>query len=253
MARGSPEVQFRLPTIERWHQVLLIALFALYVVELVVMNLGFDLYAALAWHGFPGGVGAGGFQPWQPVTRFLVQGPQVPWVLLSLLVLYFFLPAMENVVTRRQLGVAVAFGALGGTIVPLAMDALGFAGGITYGWSPLVFSLFALFGLARPEETIWLVMFPLKAKWILWGSLVIALLQLLVVRSLDTFQTLGVWLGVVGWWHGFGPGARRRQLSRSARAIERELQGGPRADKLRVIDGGKSKPQGRQGGDDQVH
>ena len=52
---------------------------------------------------------------------------------------------------------------------------------------------------------------------------------------------MGVWLGVMGWYYYLGPGARRRQLTRQATRIERELS------RFRVIDGGKTDP------DDWVH
>jgi hypothetical protein len=252
MALGDPSVQFVLPSLEPWHRWLLGGLFGAYVLELVLHNLGVPVYDWLPWLTF-----GEGFAPWQVVTRFLVQGATqraVIGVMLSLMVMYFFLPTIESLVSRKQMGAAVLCGALGGTLLPLAVDATGLLGpSATLGWRSLVFVLPALLGLARPEATILLLVFPAKAKWVLWGELVLLLLFLLVERSLETFSGLGVWLGVVGWWHLLGPGARRRQLAGKAAGIENELRN------LRVIDGGKGKkgpgpgPQGRQGRDDWVH
>jgi hypothetical protein len=246
MPRAGSDVQFNMPTPERWHVRLLIGLFVLYVVELVAHIWLPALYQWLAWLEF-----GAGFQPWQLVTRFLVQGPGVIGVLFGLFVLYFFLPTIEGVIGRRQLGYAVLSGAVVGTLLPMAMDLAGIAHGAAMGWGPLVATLPVLFGLARPDATILLLVFPVRAVYVLWGSLVVAILFILVERSLGTFQTLGVWLGVFGWWHVLGPGGRRRRLAKKADAIERELKKSSSAN-LRVIDGGKSKPQGRQG-DDWVH
>lgn len=252
MPRAGSDVQVMMPTPERWHLGLLIGLFSLYVAELVAQNF-LPIYQWFAWFGF-----RAGFEPWQIVTRFLVQGPGILGVLLGLFVLYFFLPTIEGVIGRRQLGWAVLAGAVMGTVLPLAEDLLGMTNGMpAMGWGPLVTTLPVLFGLARPDATILLLVFPVQARWVLWGSLVVALLFVLTDRSLGNFQAVGVWLGVFGWWHLLGPGARRRRLAKKAEGIERELKnlgaGGKTSNaNLRVIDGGKSKPQGRQG-DDWVH
>lgn len=244
MPGGTPQVQYALPTLEPWHRSLLIGLFVAYVVELVLYNVGVPLYTLLPWYSLEGG-----FEPWQPVTRFLVQGASrgaIFDVLIGLLVLYFFLPAVEMLVERRTLGIAVAAGAIGGTVVPFAVDvagALELSGAL--GWTGLVMVLPVVFGLARPEQDILLFIFPVKAKWFLWGALVLALLNLLVEQSLDTFEGLGVWLGTFLWWHGLGPGARRRKLKTQADGIVRELS------RFEVIEGGRDRPQGRQ--DDTVH
>lgn len=246
MARGTPEVQVQLPTLERWHRNLLVGLFAAYVLELVLHNAGVPLYAWLPWFRM-----GDGFQPWQPLTRFLVQGASreaVVGVLIWLFVLYFFLPALEAVLERKVWLRAMIAGAVAGTLVPLATDLLGLCGpGAALGWGPLVIALPVLFGLARPDADVLLLIFPVKARWFLWGTLVIALLYLMVERSLDTFQGLGVWLGVAGWWTLLGPGARRRQLKKQAASVEKELR------RFQVLEGGKRTPQGPQGGDEWVH
>lgn len=233
---------------------LLLGLFALYVAELVIQIGLPEIYGWLAWQDF-----GAGFQPWQLLTRFFVQGPAaVLSVLFALLALYFFLPMMEGILPRRQLGYAVLAGAVVGTLLPLIMGLAGIAHGVAMGWTPLVVTLVVVLGIARPDATIFLYLFPVQARWFLWGSLVVALLYLLADRgSLGSFQGVGVWLGVYGWWHLLGPGARRRRLAKKAETIERELKnmgggGKPQNSNLRVIDGGKSKPQGRQG-DDWVH
>lgn len=248
MSRGQPQVQVQLPTLLPWHRNLLLALFVAYVVELVLYNAGVPIYDWLAWWSFA----SGQFEPWQPITRLLVQGASrgaVFGVLFGLLVLYFFLGPLEDILERRQLGRAVAAGAVVGTLLPLAVDALGLlsgAGNIALGWTFLVLALPALFGLARPDADVLLLFFPVKARVFLWGALVVALLILLVEQSLESFGSLGVWLGVYGWWNLLGPGARRRDLKRQARGIERELR------RFEVLEGGR-KPKNRPPDDETVH
>ena len=248
MPRGTPQIQYAIPTPEGWQRNLIIALFLAYVVELILANLDVPLYVLLAWSNWIGGEGA--FEAWQPATRFLIQGRSaVVSVLISLVVLYFFLPAMDAVVDRRALGRAVAAGAIGGTILPLVLDVWGILEAQPLmGWQNLVLVLPVLFGIARPDQDILLVVFPIKAKWFLWGSLVLALLLILAEQTLGSFELLGVWLGVAGWWHGLGPGRRRRELRQRASGIERELS------RFQVLDGGREGPQGSQdNGDDWIH
>ncbi|MEQ1569130.1 MAG: hypothetical protein ABMA64_26075 [Myxococcota bacterium] len=239
MARQFPDVQFAMPSLERWHKNLLIALLVAYVVELLLALTGAPIYELVPWFNF-----GGAFQPWQPLSHFLVQGNSggsVSSVVLSLVMLYFFLPMVERAVTTRQLGAAVASGAAVGIVVGLLADAAGLtAARPALGWAPLVYALPAVYGIARPNDTLLLLFFPVQARWVLWGSLGVALLLILAEHTLPTWEGLGVWLGVFGWWHGIGPGARKRQLLKKAGKVEREL-------KIRVLEGGKgSRGQGPQ-------
>jgi hypothetical protein len=247
MSRGTPQVQVQLPTLLPWHRNLLVALFAAYVVELVLNLAGVPLYGLLAWHGFS----TEAFAAWQPFTRVLVQGADrsaVFGVLFGLMIAYFFLGPLEEMLGRRKMLAAVVAGAVVGTLLPLSLDAIELLRGpdVALGWSFLVLALPTLFGLARPEADVLLYFFPVKAKVFLWGGLVVALLLILVDQSLSSFQTLGVWVGVYGWWNLLGPGARRRDLKRQGAKIERELR------KFQVLEGGRrsNRPPGH---DETVH
>ena len=121
MERGGPDVQFAFRTADGWQRNLLIGLFALYVLESIAQyTYGDVVYQVLGWTGATGWSAA--TTPWQPLTRFLVQGPDVFWVVVALLVLYFALPAVTDAVSNRDLGNALLAGAVGGTVLPFVVD-----------------------------------------------------------------------------------------------------------------------------------
>lgn len=244
MRQGAAGPQPQLPPLAPWMRNLLVGLFALYVVELLAANAGLPVQA-LAWHPF-----GSGFEPWQPFTRFLVQGRSVLGVLLGLLVLYFLLPAVDRLLTREQMSQALLAGAAGGTALPLLLDLVLVGGPGIHGWTVLSTSLVLLFGLAVPSGVVnlWFVI-PITGRVIVWGSLGLSVVLFLLDPSLRTSEGIGTWLGVYGWWNVLGPGGRKRQLRRKARRIERELR------RFEIIEGGRSdRPQGAQReDDDQVH
>lgn len=223
---------FQLPPVTPLLRNVLIALFVLYAAELVarnVLGLPIDL---LAWHAL-----GHGFLPFQPVTRYLVQGNGVIGVVLAGVVLYFFLPTIERSFKTAQWVEALLAGAVGGTVFALLCDLLGLAGGVALGWASLLAVLIVLFGLKNPDATILLFfVLPVPAKILAWGSGVLALLLFLATLDLTTADYLGTWAGAVGWWFYRGPGGRKRRLVRKARRIERELE------RFEVFEGGLHDP-----------
>jgi len=240
MRPGAAGPQLQLPSLAPWMRNLIVGLFVLYVVELLAANAGLPV-GALAWHPF-----GSGFEPWQPVTRFLVQGRGVFGVLLGLLVLYFLLPAVDSVLSRERTAKALLAGAVGGTLLPLLFDLTLVDGPGIQGWTVLVTSLVLLFGLAIPTGVVhlWFVV-PITGRVIVWGTLGLAVVMFLLDPSLRTTEGIGTWLGVFGWWNLMGPGGRKRRLRRQAKKIQRELR------RFEVIDGGRvDRPQGGQRPDD---
>jgi len=242
--QGSP--QMSLPPAPPWMTRLLGALFALYVVELVLRNMGVPVYEVV-WRPF-----SQGFAVYQPLLRFLVQGDDSGAlfnVLIGLVVLYFLLPAIEQVLDREVWLRGLAAGAIGGTVLPLVLDGVGLipAGG-TMGWVVSTMALFVLFGLAMPDGVVRLFfVLPVSGKVIVWGTLAISVLFFLLDRNLHSAEAVGVWVGVAAWWWGIGPGARRRQLQRRASSIESELR------RFEVIEGGRSSSSNRPSDDEWVH
>lgn len=240
MASG-PELRF--PTLYPWMRNLLIGLFVLYVVELATFNAGVDVYV-LAWKPL-----AQGFAPWQPLTRFLVQGPSVFSFLMGMLLIYFLLPGIWQEVHRDTLRNALIAGAIGGTVLPFCLDLLLADQGAVMGWSTLAYVFLpTVFGLALPTRTIYLMFaIPVNGRLILILTGVFAGLALVMGAgaTLASAEPAGVFGGIVAWWNALGPGARRRELRRKASSIEKELR------RFEVIEGGKSGPQGDQNGRDE--
>jgi len=240
--QGTPS--FQLPPAPPWMNQVLGGLFALYVLELVLRNVGVPVYDVV-WHPF-----GQGFALYQPVLRFLVQGDDSGAlfnVLIGLLVLYFILPAIEQVLDREVWQRGLAAGMVGGTVIPLVLDGIGLIpDGGTMGWTMSTAALFVMFGLAMPAGVVRLFfVLPVSGKVIVWGTLALSVVFFLLDRSLHTAEGVGVWAGVAGWWWGVGPGARRRTLQRKATSIEAELR------RFQVIEGGRSN--NRPNDDEWVH
>lgn len=234
MRRGAGTPQLHLPELAPWMRNLMVGLFAMYVGELVARNIGLPI-DTLAWSPFEAG-----FQVWQPLTRYLVQGGtrgSVFDVLFGLLVLYFLLPAVGTLLSRHQATRALLAGVVGGTLVPLLLNALVPMAGVNSGWTVLTTTAILLFGLAMPSGVVhlWFVI-PITGRTIVWGSLGLATVFFLIDPALRTSEGLGTWLGVYGWWMGLGPGSRRRRLLSEAQKVQRELS------RFEVIEGGRRDP-----------
>jgi len=242
---ANPHSTLSMPPLAPWMRNLLAGLFGLYVVELILLNLGvplerFFLYAI-----------GGGFQPWQLFTRFLVQGrTNVVNVLISLVVLYLILPSLPRLMERSKWIQALSATALVATVLPLLVDMLGvFPPMPRTGWTFLVLPMFVVFGLAQPKSIINLMfVLPVPASYIVWGTLVYVLMMLLAFPGSNTVEGVASWIGIVAWWNFRGPGARRRQLLKEADKIENELR------KFTVLEGGRAQgDQGRDNRDDWIH
>lgn len=212
---------------------LLIALFLLYVLELVAQNfLGFPP-SVLAW-------GPGSTFPWQPFTRWFVTLAPPTTVLFMLLGLYFFVPPTLQMNTRRELLEVGAATLLGSTLLAFVYD-LAYPASMAAGYSSLLLAMVTLFGLRAPDATVLLAfIIPVPGRLFIALSGLTAGLTVLAFPGRLGGDYLGAFLGVVLWWYGRGPGKRRRELATQGRQVERELR------RFTVLQGG-------QADDDLVH
>lgn len=235
----ASSVQWQAPHLAPWMRNLLIGLFGLYIVELVLANLRVPVDLLRL---FPIG---GGFAPWQPFTRFLVQGREAAvGVLISLVVLYFFLPILPRLLDRRSWVEILIATAVVATGLPMLVDLAGVLPLTdSTGWGFLIPALIVVFGLAQPNAQVNLMfVLPIPASVFVWGTLFLALFFLLAQPSSAAVEPVGAWLGAVGWWQFRGPGSRRRKLLAHADKVERELR------RFTVHEGGRGGKQGSQGG-----
>lgn len=218
---------FGLPPIPGWLRNLLIALFAMYVVELLV-NTVVPLYAALAWFDLS-------VAPWQILTRYLVQGPSVLRVVFDLLILYSIVPKVFVRLGWAETNRAVVAVAIGGTLLAGILGAIGFAAPPGLGWHGLSIGALTVFGLLNPDATVlFSFIFPVSGRVIALGTGVLCGLILLASPTMVSAEDLGSWLGIMAWYHSVGPGGRRRQLIAKSKNIERDLR------KFSVLQGGKN-------------
>ncbi len=226
-----------------------LALFVLYMVELVAQGAGLPV-ALLLRAPMSGVAGHDLMMSWNNLTSLALQPSSaggVPNTLFALFAVYMLWPGLEQLLGVRRLLEALAFMVLGGLLVVNAVDALVAYGGVELGraflggWSPLLIGTLCLFGLLNPSANI-LVYFVIPVPmWVFtWGSLAVALIGGLAAFGsgedmLYPAQALGIWLGAYVWYSARGPGGRRRYLKSEAKKIERQLT------RLRVLPGGRDE------------
>ena len=208
MARGTPEVDFAFPTPTGWERNLLIGLLLGYVAELLVARFIPEpqmLYQTLAWASVDewSVVTA----PWQPLTRYLVQGNNAVGVLFSLLILFFALPILNRLIETNFITRGFIAAMVGGTLLPLAVQATGLVSlpEPLMGWGQLIWVPLILIGLILPNYTLYLIVFPVEARWLMWAALVIPAFQTMLSPSAASLEMIGAWLGPFFWYHFMGP------------------------------------------------
>jgi hypothetical protein len=215
-------------------------LIAAFVLQLVCINiLGIPLNDYLYMHPFRSELWA----PWQALTSFFFAS-DVLGAMLNWLVLAWFIPPAQDALGSKGLIRAVTIAAVGSMVLTTALDMVGVLnGGLHVGINPILTALVVIFGLSNPNATIRLFfVLPVQAKWVAYGSGLIALLFFLANRDLGSTMYLSGWLFAFGYM-SMGQGMFKQwNLRRQARKTEKELG------KFTVIRGGKD-----ENGDDWIN
>lgn len=206
-------------------------LIAFFVLQLVCINiLGLPLGDWVFMHPFRSELWA----PWQPLTSFFFSS-DVLSALINWLVLAWFIPPAQDALGSKGLIRAVTTAAVGAMVLTTVLDMAGLlTGGIHIGINPILTALVVIFGLSNPNATIRLFfVLPVQAKWVAYGSGLIALLYFLSSRDLGSTMYLSGWIFAFGYMSIGQDFFKQWRLRRQAKKSEKELG------KFTVIRGGK--------------
>jgi membrane associated rhomboid family serine protease len=239
------------PSFTPLSKLVLSTLLGLYILQLVCQRmLGLPVMELLAWQPF-----RGGFQPWQPITAWFLNGDPLR-AFFDWLFLFFLLPMVESMYTRERLLRMAVTTLVGSVFFGLVMVLLGVvpAQQVWYGPEPWLTALLVVVGFTRPNTVFYLMfVLPIRAVWMAWGSGLMALLYLLYTRDMSSAMWLGGWICGYLWVQGGMPkGLKKWWLRQKAKKLEKRLS------TFDVIEGGAEntgKPRGWKppGSDDIIH
>ena len=211
----------------------LLGLLGLYVLELLLQSWLQIPVQMLGW--YPNA----NFALYQPITCYLVQGQQPISVLFSLLMVYFFFPTVQKGFGKKGLIRLIQFTVAIGTFWGALMIVSGAVVQSTpfMGISSFITAALVVFGLNNPRATILLFFIvPIQAAWIAWGTGLLALLNFLFGRSLESAMICS------GWLSGFFFMKTKGRIGiKSLYTQFKHKQTQKRIRNFRVLDGGKKK------------
>jgi len=171
-------------------KIMLIGYSAIYVVELLCEHwLAMPVYDWFALNP----INSPGFRIWQVITHPLLHAPDAPIpFLLSCLVFYFFAGTLEYSLGTRRFITLYILAAVGGVAAGLPFSALPSFSFLFSGMTPSLSALIVVFGLLQPDATILLFfILPIKAKYLSYGVVVIAVLTFLAKANVHGAYHLG--------------------------------------------------------------
>ncbi|MFH1075785.1 MAG: rhomboid family intramembrane serine protease [Pseudomonadota bacterium] len=140
------------------------------------------------------------FHTWQLITHPFIHDPGSPVsFLITCLMFYFFAGPVERAIGGKRF-LAVYFGsAAGATIIGLALTCVPVFNVPFLGMMPSLLSLMVIFGLLNPEATILLMLIvPVKAKYISYGTIIIAFLTFLAkANPYAAYHLGGILIGYI--------------------------------------------------------
>ncbi len=196
---------------------LLIVSFLIYIAQLAT---GMLLYRLFAWLPF-----GGGFMPWQPLTAFLLTGPDPKTAAFGWVGIFFLVGMTQRVLGNRKLAYAVLAtwaGIVVSTLLLLAFTPL--PSTMYVGYEPLLLALISLFGFyAGDAQVLLMFVLPVPAIWMAWGSGVYALLWLAFMPGNVTWASVAAWLSVFVFQYIDQGGLRRFRNQRQRAQVARRF------------------------------
>ena len=212
--------------------------------------------ALLGWLRLTGAVWTG--LVWQLVTYpFIGYGDVGLWFLLALLILFWFGRDVYYRLGRKRFWRTLLFSAVTAAVVAEVVYLAGALLGappasafqIMQGQTMLLTIVIAAFATVNADATILLFfVLPVRARWFLWLEVLFAFIAFLPTKDLPGFLGLVTAVGVTyGALTAGGPKQMFRQWRLRAERwrLQRELDRERRKRKMRVIDGGGEKGEGR--------
>ncbi len=235
MSQQIPAFRFEPPT--PFVKQILIGGVVLYILENIIMQwMGVPLQTWIAWSPE-----ATFSAPWTVVTHFLFIYNNPLGFLFEMLALYFFLPVIldsygKKGLNRLLLWIVIITTVLG--IVGVVTGAVPKSSPPAFGIRAITIALVAIFGLKNPFATIYLLVFPIQASWVAWGSGLFALLSFFNGRSLESLIVVAGWITGYLFVSNHGHIKPQKIWSKYVNKYKNER----RYRKLKAYDGGKSDP-----------
>lgn len=232
MSQQFPAFRFEPPT--PFVKSILIGATAIYIAEQILMGwIKVPLAEWIAWSPTATFV-----KPWAILTHFALLYNSPIGFIFEMVAIYFFLPVIIDSYGRKGLNrlllwiaiITSIFGALG-----VITGAIPSTSAPAFGLHPIIIAMVAIFGLKNPFATIYVLVFPIQASWVAWGSGILAMLNFFAGRSLESLLVIGGW--VTGYLFVTGSGQIRPQ--RLWRKYTSKAKHNKRHRKLQALDGGK--------------
>ena len=233
MSQQFPAFRFEPPT--SFVKSILIGSVSLYLAEQILMGwMNIPLAQWVAWNPTETFT-----QPWSWITQYLFLHDTPIGFLFKMLAIYFFLPVVidgygKKGLNRLLLWLAIITSTVG--VLGVVTGAVPSTSPSAFGIYPLIVSLVAIFGLKNPFATIYIIVFPVQASWVAWGSGILATLNFFAGRSLESLLVIGGW--ITGYLFVNGRGHIRPQ--RLWKKYTSQAKHKKRHRQLQAMDGGKS-------------
>ncbi len=208
----------------------------IYVVELLLTHW---MNSGLAWKLAIYPIGSADFHIWQIVTHPFLHHPNAPITfLINCLIFYFFSAPVQNSLGSRRFLIFFYVAAAGSALCGMLFGSVSGFSPPFMGMMSSVLAMIVVFGLLNPEATI-LLMFvlPIKAKYLSYGTVAVAVLLFLAKADpAGAYHLGGIGAGYLYFRYGYKMPEYKWFMSKYYEWKVKKLRS-----KFSVLDGGKDK------------